>query len=309
MLANPMDVLEQFPVRKSKAQKQAFRDAVQAYAKKQGYDVAVESGSFGSRNVVIGDPKNAKVLLTAHYDTPARLPFPNYITPCNFVGFLLCQLFQWFFVFAVAVVIGVAAAFLLGEAWTTLAAVLSVYGTVFLMLIGPANKHNANDNTSGVVTVLEIARTLPENQRHKVCFVLFDLEEAGLLGSASYRKKYRAESDSQLVLNLDCVGDGDHIRLFPSKQLRKDRKKCTSLYKACGYFGPKEILLQEKGFSSYPSDQRHFPLGVGICALRRGKLGLYLGRVHTPKDTVLDVNNVNLLRSALTTYICLNAAN
>ena len=33
------------------------------------------------------------------------------------------------------------------------------------MLLGPANPNNANDNTSGVVTVLEIMRTLPENYR------------------------------------------------------------------------------------------------------------------------------------------------
>ena len=178
----------------------------------------------------------------------------------------------------------------------------------WLLLCGPANRHNANDNTSGVVTLLEIARTLPENQRHKVCFVLFDLEEAGLLGSASYRKAHRKATDSQLVLNLDCVGDGDHIRLFPTRRLKKDRKKLTSLYLACGYFGKKDVLVQEKGFSVYPSDQANFPWGVGICALRKGKAGLYLSRIHTRRDTVLEETNVNILRAALTTFLCRDAA-
>lgn len=68
---------------------------------------------------------------------------------------------------------------------------LCVWAVIALVMIGPANKHNANDNTSGVVTLLEIARSLPESQRGKVCFVLFDLEEAGLIGSAAYRKAHK----------------------------------------------------------------------------------------------------------------------
>lgn len=129
---------------------------------------------------------------------------------------------------------------------------LCVWAVIALVMIGPANKHNANDNTSGVVTLLEIARSLPESQRGKVCFVLFDLEEAGLIGSAAYRKAHKKASDSQLVLNLDCVGDGDHIRFFPTKKLKKDRKKLTSLYKACGYFGKKDVLVHERAFPPTP---------------------------------------------------------
>lgn len=303
MLINPMDVLARFPVRKTGAQKQVFRDAVAGYAQSLGYPVTVEKGSFGCRNVVIGDPEKAKYLVTAHYDTCARLPFPNYMTPCNFWVFLLWQILQWLGILLIAVVLSVAAGLLLGEGWITPVAEISVFGILALMLIGPANKSNANDNTSGVVTVLEMLRTMPENQRHKVCFVLFDLEEAGLIGSSSYRKAHKKATDHQLVLNLDCVGDGDHIRMFPTKKLLKDRKRCTSLYKACGFFGKKEILVHEKGFSAFPSDQMQFPWGVGICALNKGKPGLYAGRIHTPKDTVLDVNNVNILRAALTSFI------
>ena len=177
-----------------------------------------------------------------------------------------------------------------------------------LMLIGPANRHNANDNTSGVVTLLEILRTLPENQRDKVCFVLFDLEEAGLIGSSSYRKAHKKATDHQLVLNLDCVGDGDHLLMFPTKALKKNRRKLTSLYKACGYFGNKSLLVHEKGFGIYPSDQMVFPYGVGICALQKGKHGLYVSRIHTAKDTVLEITNVNILRAALTSFISCDAA-
>ena len=310
MLARPMDVLELFPVRKNKTQKQAFRDAVQSYLEGLDYTVTVETGSWGSKNIVIGDSKNAKYLVTAHYDTPARLPFPNLITPCNFVPYVIYQLFTLVYVLAAAVALEVFFGLLLGGVRSDgHLGFAYLWMICLLMLVGPANPSNANDNTSGVVTLLEIARTMPENQRHKVCFVLFDLEEAGLIGSASFRKAHKKETNQQIILNLDCVGDGDHILMFPTKKLKKDRKKLTSLYKACGYFGTKSILVREKGFSVYPSDQKNFPYGVGICALSKSKFGLYLGRIHTKKDTVLEETNVNILRAALTSYICCDAVN
>ena len=67
MLQKPMDVLEQFPVRKKRQQKQAFRASVQQYAKSLGYECKEEKGSFGSVNVVLGDSAKAKFLVTAHF--------------------------------------------------------------------------------------------------------------------------------------------------------------------------------------------------------------------------------------------------
>ena len=309
MITTPMDVLTAFPVRKSKKQKQAFRAAVQSYAAALGYASTVEKGSFGCQNLVLGDPETAKYLVTAHYDTCARLPIPNLITPCNFWTFLAYQILVAFVMLLMPVIPGVLVGWLTGSFDTGFLVWYLAFWVVFvLMLFGPANPHNANDNTSGIITLLEIARTLPENQRCKVCFVLFDLEEAGLIGSGSYRKKHKKATDHQMVLNLDCVGDGSHIRMFPTKALKKDRKKLTSLYKACGYFGKRNVLVHEKGFSVYPSDQINFPYGVGICALRKGKHGLYLSRIHTPRDTILEETNVNILRAALTTFICCDAA-
>lgn len=309
MLNSPMDVLASFPVRKTKQQKQAFRDAAAAYAEHLGYSCIVEAGSFGCRNLVIGDAEQADYLVTAHYDTCARLPVPNFLTPCNLWLFLLWQVVLTVLILGVCVLGGLSVGLLTGSgaagAWF---GYLLVWVILALMLVGPANRSNANDNTSGVVTLLEIAKSMPENQRKKVAFVLFDLEEAGLIGSASYRKAHKFRTDRQLILNLDCVGDGDNLMLFPTKKLKQDRKRLTSLYMACGYYGKKSILLHEKGFAFYPSDQANFPYGVGICALKKRRKTLYLGRIHTHKDTILEHTNVNLLRAALITLICRSAA-
>lgn len=309
MLVDPLDILRQFPVRKTKQQKQVFRTAVQSYAEKMGYPVTEEKSSFGACNLILGEPETARFLVTAHYDTCANMLLPNLITPCNVPLYLLYQLGLILLIGAAAIAVGVVAGILLGSAAVKWSILIAYFGLLALLIVGPANKSNANDNTSGVVTLLEIARTMPENQRHKVCFVLFDLEEAGLIGSGAYRRKHIKTADNQLVLNLDCVGDGDYLRMFPTKKLLRDRSQLTSLYKVCGYFGKKSLLVHEKGKYIYPSDQKNFSYGVGICALRKKKKILYMSRIHTKKDTLLDETNVNILRAALTTFICCDEVN
>lgn len=300
----PMDVVKNYPVRKSKKQKQAFRADVTQWLQNLGYPVCEEEGSFHSCNLVIGDPQRARYLVTAHYDTCARLPFPNLITPCNFWTFLLYQIFIFLMLMLPALAVGGLVGYLLHsfDIGYFLFVVL-LWADIVLMLIGPANSSNVNDNTSGVVTLLEIARSIPELHRKNVCFVLFDLEEAGLIGSASYKKKHKREIPNQLVLNLDCVGEGDDIYFFPTAKLKKSKERLAPLQKLAGGYGKKSIAVRTKGFSIFPSDQSNFPYGVGICALKRGRAGLYLSRIHTPRDTVLDETNVNILRAALTTLI------
>lgn len=301
MIENPMDVLKLFPVRKNKKQKQAFRDAVQSYAEGLGYSVSVEKGSFGAHNVVIGNPETAKYLITAHYDTPACMVVPNLITPCNVWTFIAYQLAVTVLVFAVASVpilvlkwLGVDSA-ILSLVW-----LMTLYVLLGLMMFGPANRSNANDNTSGVVTVLETAKALPAEYRDRVCFVLFDLEEAGLVGSAAYAKAHKKEVKDQIILNCDCVGDGDTLMMFPMKKVKKDEKLMENLRAICISAEEKSLSIREKGFAYYPSDQKNFPNGVGIAAFRRSKwAGLYCDKIHTSKDTVLDENNVSFLRDKL----------
>ncbi|MBR3973065.1 MAG: M28 family peptidase [Oscillospiraceae bacterium] len=301
MIEKPMDVLTFFPVRKSGKQKQAFRDEIQSYAASLGYETTIEKGSFGSKNIIIGNPDSAEYLITAHYDTPAGLPFPNLITPCNFVPFLGYQLFVTAMIFIFVFVIGFSAAFLLSnnEAVIFLIAYASIWFVLAMMMVGPANKNNANDNTSGVVTVLETAASMPEEYRGKVCFVLFDLEEAGLIGSSSYRKKHKKQSDRQVILNLDCVGEGSEILLFPTRGMKKDKEKMGRLSRICGPADQRNVSVRTRGFAYYPSDQAQFPCGVGICALKKSMFGLYLGRIHTKRDTILDEENVSILRNCL----------
>ena len=311
MLNVPMDILKVHPIRKTKEQKEAFRADVLALAKEMGYDCRVEAAGKKANNIIIGDPRTAKYLVTAHYDTPASIGVPNVLTPCNLLAFILWQVLLVGGLLVVSCIPALSILRLTNmKSLAMLVWYVIYFGILFLMLFGPANKSNVNDNSSGVITVLEIARSLQPNQRSKVCFVLFDLEEGGLVGSKAYRKAHKEETDNQVILNLDCVGDGDHILFFPTKKAKQNEKLMQSIQHIGGWFGKKNLRLISKGFYTYPSDQKNFPVGIGIAAFNRKKgIGYYVDKIHTSKDTVLEETNVNLLRAALTTLICGDAVN
>lgn len=311
MLNEAMDILKVHPIRKNKKQKEAFRADVEVYVKELGYPCKIESGKNGVNNIVIGDPKTAKYLVTAHYDTPASIGLPNVLTPCNLLTYILWQILLVGAFMVAAVVPGALIGIALDSPELARTASMVIYWALLLLfMFGPANKSNVNDNSSGVITALEIARTMSQMHRDKVCFVLFDLEEAGLVGSGVYRKAHKEESNNQIILNLDCVGDGDHIIFFPTKKAKKNEKLMEELHRIGGWFDKKHIMLKKDGFYTYPSDQKHFPVGIGIAAFNKKKgIGYYVAKIHTKKDTVLEQTNVNLLRAALTTLICGEAVN
>ncbi len=301
MIEKPMDVLHQYPVRKSGKQKKSFREDVTAYAKTLGYETSVEKGFPGCKNVIIGNPEKAKYIITAHYDTPARLPFPNLVTPCNLFTFIGYQILQVLMIVAIILPLVAVVAFLSKNLDITIRAFgLFLIGFCCWMMFGPANKNNANDNTSGVVTVLEIAKNLPDAYRDQVCFVLFDMEEQGLFGSSAYASQHRKQVKNQLILNMDCVGDGDELLMVPNSKVKKNPQFIKLLRSIAGSNGCKTLVLREKGVSIYPSDQANFANGVAFSAMQRSKCGiLYCDKIHTPKDTILEEENVRMISDSI----------
>lgn len=219
-------LLGPYEVRKTAAQKEAFIAWVRDYGAQHGRTLRVEESGrlVCSRNLVFGDPEKASLLLTAHYDTCARLPFPNVLTPTCWPLILLVQVVLPVLVFGA---LGMGLGFFLGRALRAAGAAAWLAGSVCalaagalclllaaLMLAGPANPHTANDNTSGVALVLLAMAALAE--REDVAFVLFDNEEKGMLGSAAFAKRHAAAAKRAFVLNADCVSDGETLMLAGS---------------------------------------------------------------------------------------------
>ena len=84
----------------------------------------------------------------------------------------------------------------------------------------------ADDNGTGIATLLEMARVLKDNPaRSPVRLVAFDLEEYGLAGSRSYARHLYDNGESLcLMLSLEMLGYCDHgpySQRYPSKALPK----------------------------------------------------------------------------------------
>ncbi len=285
------ELLETHQVRKTKAQKAAFLQWLTPLAEARGYTVTTEKGPCGAKNIILGSPDTAKVVYTAHYDTCAVMPFPNFITPKCFSLYLLYQVVVTFGIFVLAGVVSMMAG-AVHPVLAPLAYGLALWCMILLMILGPANKHTANDNTSGVATILQMLEEMPEELRSDSAFVLFDLEEAGLFGSSAFYSKHKKAMKDKLLINFDCVSDGDHLLLCIKKKARKWLPQLESAFVSTE---EKQMELCTKGFF-YPSDQANFPCGIGVAALKKSRLGLlYMDRIHTKRDTVFQEENIALL--------------
>lgn len=298
-------ILTEYQVRKSNKEKTQFVEYIKNRLAESGYDketdIAVEEkgkGIFKSRNIVVGNPETAEVVITAHYDTCAVLPFPNLMAPTNpliFIGYQILLIIM-------IVVLAAIPTFILGLLFDN--ALITVWGfELFLILLliqvmfGIRNKHTANDNTSGVITITRFLEALPKEQRSKVCVVYFDNEEKGLFGSSFFYEKHKKEMKQKMLINLDCVGDGKEIVTMAKQAAREDEKYSLLVesFNSCVSAFDGEYLCKKMMPMMFPSDQIHFSKGIGVCAVRKSPMGRYVARIHTLLDNRCREANVEYL--------------
>lgn len=293
------EILAHWQVRNTKKQKAQFI----AFLREQLPGLIVEEGGLlRSKNLVLGDVSSAKVVFSAHYDTCTTLPFPNFLTPKNFFLYLLYNLAIVAVVFGLGFLASFGAASLFHSFWAAYSASLLVLLLcLFLLVGGKPNPHTANDNTSGVIALCELYAAMTERQRAASAFVFFDNEESGLFGSRRFLKRYKKQMKDKLLLNLDCVSDGDYLLLIQNKAARQrwgQLLEASFAGEGCCPMG-KTIQLEKSSTTLYPSDQLGFPCYGALAAFRKHKrLGLYLSRIHTKKDTVFQEENILYLRDS-----------
>lgn len=295
-------ILKHYQIRKTRKQKLNFRHFIISELSKKGYDPKEEKIK-SSTNIIIGDMDKADIIYTAHYDTCAMLPFPNMIIPNSFIGFILSQFFIFFALFFTTSLLYGLLYFLLLLVNIDVKDLSYSLFYVSLLLVtcwayfGKANTHTANDNTSGVITIIEATCNMPEEFRDRVCFILFDNEEKGLLGSNALAKKYKNIKQNKLVINFDCVSDGDYLYFFPTKAMKKDENMKKLLQDSFLTQKNKHVVVN-KNFGFYPSDNLSFKKAYGVCSLKKGFF-YYMNRIHTPRDTMFDKENIEILSNGI----------
>lgn len=304
MTQTTKDIFEKHEVRKTKEQKKRFREYLSSIAKERGFNVTTEKATGGATNVIVGDPESARVIFSAHYDTCAVMPIPNFITPKCIPIYIIYQLFLTTAIYIIPFLLMFSSANVLEATDSGVLYLLTLFGGYallilfsYLMMAGPANKHTANDNTSGVTLLIDIMQELPEELMDKVAFIFFDLEEMGTFGSAGYKKLHPKVAKEKLLLNFDCVSDGENILFVAKKGAHSVTEKLKEAFRPEGkHDGKFSVDIATKG-AFYPSDQAHFAKGVGVAALKKSKHGiLYMNRIHTKRDTVYCEENIEFLK-------------
>ncbi|MBO5868040.1 MAG: M28 family peptidase, partial [Oscillospiraceae bacterium] len=142
-----------------------------------------------------------------------------------------------------------------------------------------------------------------EDVRSQTAFIFFDQEEVGLLGSSLFRKQHKKICKEKLLINLDCVSDGDHFMLATTRQAREVYE--VQLQEAFQPKGSKTVMFEQLESVYYPSDHARFDVALAITALKKKKNVYYMDRIHTGKDTVMDEDNIAFLAESLQRFLAL----
>ena len=300
------------PTRTKKKAKEAFIQRTKESFEELGYtdqEMMEHKSFFGGNNLIIGSP-DADYIFTAHYDTPGRngwfvLPFSKVL------GMGISSMIGAAMIFVLVFGLGFITGFISFnvETYTMILDILPILAIIVILslLFAVKNPHNHNDNTSGCIGVYNVATIIqryPE-LRERSAFIFFDNEEVGLFGStafAKWRKKNYPDKGNSLVINMDCIADGDLLIVASREKsvVKEEREKLAQFLSHEGF----EALQKKSSILGYLSDHANFSKGIMLSFARRSKLGgLYLPNIHTAKDRVWDLEQIDRLSESVVGYV------
>lgn len=151
------------------------------------------------------------------------------------------------------------------------------------------NTPAANDNASGIATVMEVARAISKEKLDcDVRFIAFGAEEIGLVGSNYYVSNLANKDKNNIIgmINLDMVGAGDTLFIHTMK---KDTKSLPAdLAVSCvKQFKYKYIRNEQESSDHVPFESA----GISVAYFEYGPYHDY----HTDKDTIDKIQKDDLL--------------
>ena len=190
-------------------EKRAFRD----YIQKKAHDMNLKTSIFPERrrykNIIVGELKSAKYIICAHYDTTPRLPMiieRNYAY-CHVLLEILSLVLGG--LVGASIMIFAKSVFYLGF----IPIILGLYGFLRISgLIPWTRKFSYNDNTSGILTLLNLMSDY-KTFKNEVAYVFLDGKEKGLKGSKILCKmmidqRMITSKEDKKFFFIDSVGIG-----------------------------------------------------------------------------------------------------
>lgn len=227
-------------------------------------------------------------LYLSNFNTTIQTSFQIWHNPLFFLSFIQ----------------GMGMSFLVCSIFCTLLIYLISY-PYFKQIKNPA----ADDNTSGLVGALEVAKRLNNIDIDvRIKIILFDNEEIGLIGSRHFVAKNikSLKSDTLGVVNLDCIGRGEDIYIMTDN---RNNKLLKSISESMNNLNTKFSISN----IDY-SDHKPF-LWSGIDAISFGRYNtkkyLWLKKfpvidwIHGSEDCIeeIDINKIEEAVKTVTHYI------
>lgn len=294
-----IDLLKKRQKRCNKKEKSEFIQFLKAQLTINGYDCEILKSRFlQSQNVATGTADHTKVIFLAHYDTSTILPIwiewiirvfghtRNTLTLLLFL--LIFNIFAWAgneLVFDVIKVL--------------------VAGSVLIPMMLIANKNTMNDNTSGVLVLLLLAKRIANSEelKSKVKFVFTDNEEKMLTGSFQLRRTWRKRGFDygNRIISVDSVGQGENL-IITYNFVSHLAKELTAFFNERGSAARKINM-----FGMPFSDAYNFGKtgAVNLNMMNKSIIpgGYYIKNIHSGRDKAIDYENISMLVDTLEEYI------
>jgi len=273
-------------------EKNKFLSAVEEKLTEYGYEF--ERKKFGSvlKSVNLETKSTQpEFIFIAHYDTGTIMP-------------IWVSWFMRFFGVNNQLLIGIPAGFFLGlfSALGDFHIGFSIaYWVIFMSLLTILipNRKNFDDNTSGVVALLSLAKKCKDKGIEYVKFVFVDNEELGLIGSSAHRKYLEKEqliSPHSKIISLDCVGVGEFpllmrnshsdYEVFFHQALQNEFDLCKSI----------QMIIPVS--DNFPF-RKYGALNISLVKKAVFPSGYSLSNVHSSKDDFIDLHKIEKLTDAL----------
>lgn len=287
--------LKTMPVRLKRVQKDQFLDYAEQQLQAWGFETQrhTAKGKILTNVNLSTKVENPKFVILAHYDTPTIAP--PWFEPLIRIFGHTRQLLLWLAIFSFFVLLSFLPSGISNWIWVIL--MLS-----FLTFLIP-NPYNYNDNTSGVLGLLYLAKQMG-GQQSKVKFVLTDNEELGLIGAAQLKRQWRADRfdfNRLHIISLDCIGWGDQpvIVRNGASGLGND---LIDIFKA------EDETSELFNLGIIPVNDNYVFRDSGSVVITmmnktRWKGGYYIKNIHSPFDRKLDLNKIAFVADRVLDYI------
>ena len=284
-------------------EKNQFLESVEEKLNEYGFEFERKQfrGIFKSVNLETKSTAHSEYIFIAHYDTGTKMPF--------WFSWLM-KLFgvNYQILIMILVVLFLRADFdklpdILGYVFIVIQSIF----VISIVLVFFPNRNNFDDNTSGIIALLQLAKKCKENGLDNVKFLFVDNEELGLFGSRAHRRDLRKRqliTPNSKIISIDCVGAGRIpliIRNSKSHYEETFRKEFLNNYEIC-----KSIRLILPVSDNY-SFRKYGALNISFVNKAVIPNGYTIPKIHTSRDSSIDLNQIEKLTDVLADIVDKNS--